>query len=300
MVRLTALLTLTLMLPAWALAQEPTQEQERKAREKRQTQEQDQWLGPEKPSSRLTLAYGRDETEYRVGTLGLTVPLNSGNRISLTADRGRTRDDGLVEYYRAGISSDPLADQVVRLDGIVRNNPDTSAREAQLQGRRYLGDWDLGLRLRGGRVTFDDPEQGEEQKGVRGGLGLGLGYLAGPFYFSLDGIQYAYNWEDQEPQAGSNNQGLLSFIGSDGSSGGSRREPILNKREATAMVSVATGPFDWQLGGQRIEDTVGETRDIALLGASYETPGGHSVGLNLDIPRDNEPAFAQIVLGIRL
>lgn len=300
---LWTLLGVIMVLPA-AAQEEGTPSTQEKAKA---NQEEDPWLGPEAPSPYLSIGYGQDEREYRVGTLSVAVPLSGGPRLNLSMDQGRTRDDERVAYYRAGISSDPLADQVVSLDGIVRNTPGPDSREAQLQTRRYMEAWDLSFRLRGGRVTFEnqlDSGGTEEQTGHRAGTGLGVGYATGPVYFRVQGIEYFYRWEDQEPDSSSGETGL-PFLSdargsSGGSAGGSQREPVLTKREATASVTFFSGPWDWQLGAQHIRDTDSGKQNLVLLGTSYQTSGGHSLGLNLDIPTGDAPAFAQVVVGIEL
>lgn len=265
-------------------------------------QEPAQWLGPETPSPRVSVGYGQDEGSFRIGTLTAAVPVSGAGRLDLSLDRGRTGEGGRVTHYRAGITSDPLADEVVRLDGIVRNTPVARSREVQLQTRRYLQDWDLSFRLRGGRVSFasqQDDGSREQQRGQRVGTGLGVGYATGPACLRVQGIRYFYLWQDEEPRSA--NEGGLPFLSEvGGSSGGSLREPILTEREISTTATFFSGSWDWQLGAQRIVDTDGAAQNLALLGVGYQSRGGYSLGLNLDIPTDGEPVFAQLVLGFEL
>lgn len=269
----------------------------------------EEWLGPEEPATRLSVGYGEDEAGYRVASLGADLPLSNGGRFSLAAERGELPGGRDTAYYRAGLSSDPLAESVARVDGIVQDTDDgASIREVKLESTRYFEHWDLGFRARGGYVEVEAQESGvSDHKGLRGGAGLGVGYQAGPVRFSLGGTEYFYRWEDDDPESDgssllSNRRGAFGqpAFGS-GSSGGSQREPILIEREATAMATLFTGPVDWQVGAQRTVDTDGASRDWLLLGSSYHTPAGHWIGLNVDVPREDDGAvFGQVTLGVQL
>lgn len=271
-----ALLAGFLMLPALVLAEE--------------------WTGVEPIAPRLTLGYGEDEDDFRVGMLSGNLPMANHNRFRFTVERGELSDGRDTELYRVGLSSDPLADQVVSADVIVQGTEKRSRlREVQFESLWYDGPWDFSLRARGGQVRVDtNDDNGSRERGQRLGLGAGLGYVTGPFFFSLDGIEYFYRWNDQEPE--SSNQ--LPFFS--GSSSNNRRQPIVDDRQLTARATFFAGPWDFQVGAQRIVAIDGERQDLMLYGAGYETAGGLQLGVDLEVPTDDEPIFGQVTLGIRL
>ena len=292
------LISTLLMAPAMGLAEEAGE-----------------WMGPEQPAPRLSLSYGQDEDDYQVGSVNANLPLQDGSRAHFTFERGRLADDTATGYLSAGLSSDPLADSVVRIDGIVRGTRDVSRfYELKLEGTRYFERWDFGFQGRGGVVRIEDhglaSDNGgsdSDHRGLRGGIGPRLGYQNGPLYLSLSATEYFYRWEDGDPESDgsplfANAPGPLGRTGSGaGASQGAQRSPILTEREGTAMATLFAGPMDWQLGFQRTVATDSEKQDWILLGTSFNSRAGHWIGLNVDVPtEDEDPVFGQITLGIAL
>lgn len=276
-------------------------------------EEAGEWMGAEEPAPRLSLNYGQDEADYQVGGVNANLPLRDGSRAHFTFERGRLADDTATGYLSAGLSSDPRADSVVRIDGIVRGTRDVSRfYELRLEGTRYFERWDLGFQGRGGVVRIendglsdDNGGSDSDHRGVRGGIGPKLGYQNGPLYLSLSATEYFYRWEDDDPQSDdsplfANAPGPLGRSTS-GASQGAQRTPILTEREGTAMATLMAGPWDWQLGYQRTVDTDSEKQDWILLGTSLHSRAGHWIGLNVDVPtEDDAPVFGQITLGVSL
>jgi len=268
------------------------------------------WLGRTEPPSRFNMSVGADEDGGSAVALGADLPFAGSSRFYLDLQRDEFADGEKSDYVGIGIGSDPYADTVVRLDGAVHGERDVAEfRDLQLGVTRYTGNWDFRVRGVVGRVEVDaadggtggapgffGADDGSDSDGQvesdRAGLGLGAGYLAGPTYLSIEGIRYAYDWEDgDEPEPllfQSRSQRTL------------RHAATVPEWEAAAGMAATAGAWDWKLRYHASAATDSERFDSVVFGGGYQTAEGHRLGVTIDVPTDDGPAYGQLELGVAL